>query len=186
VGSHTEGDSTEAYGRVSHAEGAETKAIGEYSHAEGYQTQAIGDYSHAEGNKTIAQGDGSHAEGKNTKTIGVYSHAEGKDTKTIGDYSHAEGNNTIASGSYQHVSGQFNTHGDTTSLFIVGNGVDDSTRSDAFKVTPSGSIVLPIIQSSTPSWTGIPGEMIFYDDGAGSYRMFVWLDGGWRSVSVAS
>jgi hypothetical protein len=103
-----------------------------------------------------------------------------------GNYSHAEGIGNLALGNGQHVSGKYNTLGDTTSLFIVGNGIDTDNRSDAFKVTPSGSIVLPIIQSSTPSWTGIPGEMIFYDDGAGSYRMFVWLDGGWRSVSVAS
>ena len=103
-----------------------------------------------------------------------------------GTYSHAEGIGNLALGNGQHVSGKYNTLGDTTSLFIVGNGIDTDNRSDAFKVTPSGSIVLPIIQSSTPSWTGIPGEMIFYDDGAGSYRMFVWLDGGWRSVSVAS
>jgi hypothetical protein len=158
IGSHAEGDSNETYGRISHAEGEETKAIGEYSHAEGYQTQAIG----------------------------VGSHAEGEATKAIGVGSHAEGNNTIASGSYQHVSGQFNTQGDTTSLFIVGNGVDNATRSDAFKVTPSGSIILPsIVASTTPPWTGTDGEMIFGDDGAGIYNIFVWLDGAWRSGSLA-
>ena len=156
IGSHAEGDSTETYGRVSHAQGEETKAIGEYSHAEGYQTQAIG----------------------------VGSHAEGYSTQAIGNYSHAEGLSTIASGSYQHVSGQFNTHGDTTSLFIVGNGVDNATRSDAFKVTPSGSIVLPNTINDAPSWTGTQGEMVFYDNGVGTYRIFVWLGGEWRKADL--
>jgi len=110
--------------------------------------------------------------------------AEGDNTQAIGDYSHAEGYSTIASGSYQHVSGQFNTHGDTTSLFIVGNGVDDATRKDAFKVRQSGSIILPTTVSSTPGWTGTPGEMIFGDDGGGTYTIYVWLDGAWRSGSL--
>ncbi len=198
AGSHAEGDSTEAYGRVSHTEGTETKALGEYSHAEGFRTtsqgnyshaegsstQAIGNYSHAEGFKTTSQGSYSHAEGYSTQAIGPYSHAEGLSTIASGGYSHTEGNNTIASGSYQHVSGQFNTHGDTTSLFIVGNGVDNATRSDAFKVTPSGSIVLPNTINDAPSWTGTQGEMVFYDNGVGTYRIFVWLGGEWRKVDL--
>jgi hypothetical protein len=183
-GSHAEGSGSISSGSYSHAEGWANIASGEYSHAEGRDTQAIGRNSHAEGRETIASSDGSHAEGASSQAKGPYSHAEGGQTQAIGYASHAEGNNTIASGSYQHVSGQFNTQGDTTSLFIVGNGVSVGSRSDAFKVTPSGSIILPTTVSSTPGWTGVQGEMIFYDDGAGSYKMFVWLGGGWRSIEL--
>ena len=196
--SHVEGQGTQAIGEGSHAEGRNTVSLGPHSHAEGNGTQAIGGSSHAEGNSTQAIGVGSHAEGAGTQAIGDYSHTEGTDTIASGNYSHAEGNGTvaqgdgshaegnqtIASGSYQHVSGQYNTHGDTTSLFIIGNGVDDNNRKDAFKVTPSGSIVLPTTVSSTPGWTGVQGEMIFGDNGA-VYKMHVWLNGGWRSVSLA-
>jgi hypothetical protein len=101
-----------------------------------------------------------------------------------GNYSHAEGIGTIALGVGQHVSGQYNTL-DYTSLFIVGNGTRDDNRLDAFKVTPSGSIILPNIQPTEPAWDGVNGEMIFSDDGAGTYTMYVWLDRGWRSVSLA-
>jgi len=181
--SHAEGNSTQAVGSYSHAEGNSSIASGSYSHAEGESTQAIGQYSHAEGTNTQAIGDYSHAEGNSTQAIGAVSHAEGSGTTAIGDYSHAEGGSTIASGSYQHVSGQYNTHGDTTSLFIVGNGISNGSRSDAFKVTPSGSIVLPTVQSSTPSWTGTQGEMVFSDNGT-LYKMNVWLNGGWRSTSL--
>ena len=182
--SHAEGYNTQAIGYYSHAEGNNTKAIGDYSHAEGLFTQAIGHYSHAEGGFTQATGLYSHAEGGNTQAIGHYSHAEGNDTKAIGERSHVEGNNTLASGSYQHVSGKYNTHGDDTSLFIIGNGVDDGNRSDAFKVRQSGSIVLPVTSSATPGWTGTNGEMIFGDDGVGNYVIWAYLGGAWRSGSL--
>jgi hypothetical protein len=101
-----------------------------------------------------------------------------------GAYSHAEGIGTITLGTGQHTSGKYNIP-DGTSLFIVGNGIDNGNRSNAFKVTPSGSIVLPTIQSTEPAWDGTVGEMIFSDDGAGTYTMYVWLDGRWRSSSLA-
>ena len=128
--SHAEGRVTAAIGGRSHAEGFSTKAIGQGSHAEGQNTQAQGDYSHAEGDGSQARGQYSHAEGQSTRAQGNYSHTEGRNTQAIGSYSHAEGIQTIASGSGQHVSGQFNTHGNTTSLVIIGNGVDNNNRSD--------------------------------------------------------
>jgi hypothetical protein len=91
-----------ATGENSHAEGSITKAIGNYSHAEGDNTQAIGDYSHAEGQETIASG----------------------------SYSHAEGYQTIALGNHQHVQGQYNAASSVPAAFIVGNGTDDSNRSN--------------------------------------------------------
>jgi len=181
--SHAEGGSFYAFGAVSHAEGSGTYAIGGASHAEGEETKAIGAVSHAEGASTQAIGAGSHAEGGSTQAIGLFSHAEGAATQAIGFASHTEGHNTIASGSFQHVSGKYNTQGDTTSLFIVGNGVSAGARSDAFKVTPSGSIILPTTVSSTPGWTGVQGEMVFGDNGA-VYKMHVWLNGAWRTSSL--
>ena len=38
----------------------------------------------------------------------------------------------------QHVSGQYNLHDNTSSLFIIGNGVDDNNRSDVVRVETSG------------------------------------------------
>jgi hypothetical protein len=128
--SHAEGRDTAAIGSRSHAEGFSTKAIGFASHAEGQNTQAWGDYSHAEGDGSQARGQYSHAEGRGTQAIGDYSHTEGRDTVAIGTLSHAEGYGTITSGSYQHAQGQFNTQGNTTSLVIIGNGVDNNNRSD--------------------------------------------------------
>jgi hypothetical protein len=91
-------------------------ATGEYSHAEGSITKAIGNYSHAEGDYTQAKGD--------------YSHAEGQETIASGSYSHAEGYQTIALANHQHVQGQFNAISSVPAAFIVGNGTDDSNRSN--------------------------------------------------------
>jgi hypothetical protein len=188
--SHAEGARTIASGTGSHAEGASTQATGNYSHAEGSDTIASGSYSHAEGSTTIASGSHSHAEGSTTQANGNYSHAEGNATEAIGDYSHAEGSytmalgqgahaegeytiaygyashaeglGTVASGSFQHVSGQYNTHGDNSSLFIIGNGVSGS-RSDVLKV--SGSTVVagfnptPLTGSIRDGITSVLGDL---------------------------
>lgn len=142
--SHAEGDNTYAYGFASHAEGYRTQAIGNNSHAEGILTVAIGNNSRAIGQSTTSVGIASHAEGADTITSGAYSHAEGINTTAIGqashtegsgsiafgDYSHAGGLYTIASGSGQTVVGKFNKQNNTDSLFIIGNGINDSNRSD--------------------------------------------------------
>jgi hypothetical protein len=182
--SHVEGTGTTTNGYGSHAEGSSTTATGANSHAEGANTLASASFSHAEGRFAVSRGQYSHAEGYYTTSSGLYSHAEGSGSVALGIGSHAEGQFTIASGSYQHVQGKFNTQGDTTSLMIVGNGTSNASRSDAFKVTPSGSITLPTTQSIAPTWTGTDGEMVFATV-TGNHRFYVWMAGAWRSGSLS-
>ena len=136
--SHAEGRGTHASGNTSHAEGNYTTASGDYSHAEGLKTVANGDASHAEGGDTTASGDYSHAEGIGTTASGDHSHAEGYNTTASGGYSHAEGGRTIAAGRLQHVQGQYNIeeasvdeYSNSKYAHIVGNGTDDTHRSNA-------------------------------------------------------
>lgn len=164
---HAEGSVTLASGQYSHAEGYNSKARGESSHAEGSYGEAIGKWSHAEGDSATAEGQASHAEGQYTIASGSYSHAEGSYTIATGDYAHAEGESTlaegyasnaaglgtIAAGAYQYAGGQWNTKGDTTSLFIIGNGTSDAARSDIFRITNTniqitGSLNAPSITGS--------------------------------------
>ncbi len=128
--SHAEGINTRAIGNYSHAEGENSEAVGNSSHAEGFGSTSEGIYSHAEGVGTHPKGEGSHTEGTNTTAIGNYSHAEGVNTVSYGDYSHAEGNGTISSGSYQKSIGWYNTLNNTSSILIIGNGINNSSRSD--------------------------------------------------------
>jgi cyclophilin family peptidyl-prolyl cis-trans isomerase len=139
--SHAEGYYSTASGNYgSHAEGGYTKALGNYSHAEGRQTTASGNYSHSEGAYTTASNYMSHAEGSNTVANGNRSHAEGWSTTSSGLASHASGYGTIAYTDYQTTMGKFNTTGNTSQFFIIGNGTNTSTRSNALRVSSNGNM----------------------------------------------
>lgn len=137
--SHTTGRATTASGDYSTANGCSTTASGDYSYSSGYRTTASGTYSHSSGYKTTASGTNSHAEGRDTKAIGNYSHAEGYYTTASGHYSHAEGLYTTASGQNAHVEGRYNIN-DTTNTYahIVGNGISDTERSNAYTLDWNG------------------------------------------------
>ena len=165
-----EGWNTTASGDCSHAEGWNTTASGDYSHAEGCLTIASGDYSHAEGSNITASGSDSHAEGYGAAASGDYSHAEGCYTIASGESSHAEGMKTIATGLGQHASGRYNVeyagptsqYDSTGSIFIVGNGNEDSSRSNAFRITTAGACM---------------GTQSFTASGADYAEYFEWSDG---------
>ena len=161
ISSHAEGEGTTASGRHSHSEGYNTIAAGNYSHAEGGETEIIeaagyahaegkgtrvtNSYAHAEGQNSWASGLASHVEGNNTDASGIASHAEGDNAKARVDYSHAEGWGTNT-GDLQdnkgcHVQGRFNTIPTDTDNFahVVGNGTDDTNRSNAHTLDWDGN-----------------------------------------------
>lgn len=141
------GGKSQAKGKRSVAEGTSTIALGNYSHSEGNKTFAEGSASHAEGLQTEARGDDSHAEGHFSISTGSHSHAEGYNTHAKGNASHAEGNGTIASGEAQHVQGRWNIEdeqaldaaGYRRYAHIVGNGSDNSNRSNAHTIDWNGA-----------------------------------------------
>ena len=85
----------------------------------------------------------SHAEGASTTASNLRSHAEGAQTVASGQDSHAEGNHTIAQGTCQHVEGQYNIPSGASDgsfsgndyVHIVGNGLQESARSNAYTLT---------------------------------------------------
>jgi hypothetical protein len=154
------------YGCYSHAEGSYTTASAFYSHAEGLYTITTGSSAggqHAEGKQTIASGEASHAEGYLTTAYAAHSHTEGYGTITLGVFSHAEGAGTIASGSAQHVQGKYNTHNNTTSLMIIGNGISDGARSDLALFNSNGiefknDLTASLISASGALYAAIPED----------------------------
>lgn len=75
----------------------------------------------------------------NNIAIGVNSHAEGSNTIALGANSHAEGNGTKAYSNFQHVQGKYNVEDDQDKFaFIIGNGADNITRSNALTVEWNG------------------------------------------------
>jgi hypothetical protein len=157
---------TQASGDYSTAMGAYTTASGDYSTAMGRNTEASGYYSTAMGGYTEASGTFSTAMGDNSWATGDYSTAMGYETTATGDYSTAMGRNTLASGYYSTVMGlnskasdygslvigQYNSSGSSATsatvfnsantAFVIGNGTDSSTTSDAFKVMFNGDATL--------------------------------------------
>ena len=94
---------------------------------------------------------GSEAEGANA-------HAEGYYTKANGKNSHAEGQNTLASYENSHASGEFVFTGRKNqtavgeynktvadALFIVGNGMSESDKKNAFEVKEDGRAIIQTV-----------------------------------------
>lgn len=168
LGSVAEGRNTTASGAWSHVEGENTTASGTDSHAEGYLTTASGLQSHAEGYYTAASGDYSHAEGLGTIASGTFSHAEGQGTAADGAWSHVEGQETFASSQNQHVFGKLNVKDKVgTYVEIVGNGTDESNRSNARTLDWAGNEYLAgALDVGDPDTTienlGLNTRLIYY------------------------
>ena len=135
-----------------------------FSIAAGYDVEASGYAAFAEGYGTISAGKGTHAEGINTE-VNDYSeggHAEGIGTRVLGKAGHAEGRNCVSVGGHAEGVGVYSTHPRQTAmgsynkeiyewhstldltpeyLLVVGNGLSDSERSNAFVVTWTGSVI---------------------------------------------
>jgi hypothetical protein len=150
-GSTSMGYDTRAEGYASLAIGQTTTASGTHSTAMGLQTTASGAYSLAIGGLTTASGISSLALGSNTTASGHQSISAGNSSIASASYSTAFGYGSVASDFTSTVIGQYNnslssitTNGSATSYnadntaFVVGNGTDDSNRSDAFKVMFNG------------------------------------------------
>ena len=117
-------------------------AIGIETTASGWASTAMGAYSTASGLSSTAMGGV-------TTASGDHSTAMGRNTIASGNRSTAMGYDTIASDYGSLVIGQFNSSGSSVTnsatvfdtantAFVIGNGVDSSNKSDAFKVMFSG------------------------------------------------
>lgn len=179
--SHAEGYGTTASNPNAHAEGGSTTASGVNSHAEGAGTTAGGQNSHAEGGVTTASGQNSHAEGGNSIASGANSHAEGGGTTASGVSSHAEGGSTIANCTYQHVFGLYNAYesgssaSDGRGVFveIVGNGSNDSSRSNSRTLDWNGNERLSgmLYVNANPNGTGGTPVLTAHQDISGKANL---------------
>lgn len=151
--SHAEGTGTEASGYAAHAEGYHTTASGKYSHAEGCQTEATGDHAHAAGGLSGYCGMLLLTGAANTLTYTyTIQNSGGKQQPEIGDYlsfstyyvfkglTQGEEAGSI----YYNVKCEKFTaptiSANTASYaFVVGNGSNDTNRSNAHTVAWDGT-----------------------------------------------
>ncbi len=165
---HAEGHFTSAQASYSHAEGNGTTASGRSSHTEGYKTtagrinQVFYEAQHAEGIETKAFGNAAHSEGYKTIAGGHCSHAEGESTVAYGNISHAGGYYTITGANFQTAIGKFNKESTAeTDGFIIGNGTNETARSNCLRVTDTN---------------GVYSNSTYKSSGADYAELFQWFD----------
>ncbi|GAA0872442.1 hypothetical protein GCM10009117_15890 [Gangjinia marincola] len=154
-----------ASGSYSNAQGTENSASGFASFAAGLGNTAsntyniaLGNNNTAEGTSTFAIGNSNTSSGSNSFTIGRTNNADGTFSFSIGNDNTASGDRSFTIGSYNTASsfaqmnlGRFSTlsSGNPTSwvstdrLFALGNGLNESNRSDALVVLKNGTITAP-------------------------------------------
>lgn len=156
IASEASGDSSSAIGYASIASGNNATAIapfavasGEYSVASGISAQATGASATASGAYSMASGDWSAAIGTASVASGLGSSSLGYGAAATGWHSTAGGSRSQAAGYNQFTVGRYNVlQGDadewisTDDLFIVGNGMAPSTRSNAFVVKKNGDTTI--------------------------------------------
>ena len=161
--SHAEGENARAFGEGSHAEGNTTTALGNASHVEGQgsssqlsniseRTATTITFSTLSGDIKIINTSTKvvTVDSNLSTTVNLYlvygiaygnsSHAEGWHTTASGNYSHASGQYTIANRDSQTVVGKYNDESLTDALFVVGNGTDAESKSNAFYVKTDGNV----------------------------------------------
>jgi hypothetical protein len=158
----------DSVGIYSLAIGYDTRAFGENSVAVGNLIKADGHYSVALGTNNITSGQQSSALGSFLTTTGFWSTAIGVSNKSTGQASTAIGASTIASGYYSTSTGRgtianslymfaAGSYNDTTSsgspfnnistdpLFVIGNGSQNFSRSNALTILKNGKMGLGTI-----------------------------------------
>ncbi len=140
------GYNTKASNTYSTAMGVSSTASGIYSTAMGSSTTASGQSSTAMGSSTTASGQSSTAMGSGTTAGGGYSTAMGFYAGATGDLSTAMGYYTTAQAYASLVLGRFNVDGGTSNswvatdpLFVIGNGVNAGSLSNAMTVYKNGN-----------------------------------------------
>ena len=140
---------TKASGQHSFASGNQSTATAEGATAIGRHNDATGPFSVAMGTHSIASAHAAIAIGQVARATGIASVALGYDTKANGIASTAIGFSNTANGFASLVAGLYNDTivttaniSATTPLFILGNGDNNDTRSNAMVVRKDGRVGL--------------------------------------------
>jgi hypothetical protein len=150
-GSTTMGNRTNASGDHSVAMGFKSVASGTQSIAGGYESKASGNHSLAMGYQSIASNDQAFAFGNTDTASGYQSIAMGLNSSATSNSTVAIGNNVNAASYGETALGIFNTRytptaatsfDSTDRLFVIGNGLDDTHRSDAITILKNGNTTI--------------------------------------------
>lgn len=134
-------------GRFSTAFGEQTTASGQGSLSSGRFTYALSDYSTSLGLMNITAGETSFAAGAYNYVAGLYAFVAGYSNKVLFNSSAAIGYKLNTSANFQTVVGFANAE-DPNAYFIVGNGVNEESRSNAMTVSKTGVVTAPTFKGA--------------------------------------
>jgi hypothetical protein len=100
------------------------------------------------GADALAVGNSVQATGHNATALGSNVIASGENSVAIGDHLRAQGFGQFVAGAYNIPKGNPNTAAGDDQLFVIGNGTDDTHRSNAITILRNGNIGLG---TSSPS-----------------------------------
>lgn len=136
--------------RVGHINITGDSEVGQASFGSGYRTTASGKFSFASGILSEAYGYGSAAMGISSfsgaigsTSLGSLTRATGYNTVAAGYSTTAQASSSVVLGRFNVVSGSQTQWIDTDPLFVIGNGVSDSNRSNAFEILKNGTVIMP-------------------------------------------
>lgn len=129
-----------------HAEGEGNRITrSQRAHAEGYNntisSQAFNSHVEGEENTISAGAENAHAQGYRNVAAGVQSNATGYNTTASGAQSTTMGEGTIASGINSLAIGKYNVDSGTGYAFIIGDGTDNTARSNVMAVDSANHVV---------------------------------------------
>jgi len=209
------GHKTHASALSSTATGYQTDASGLYSFSGGYYTQAtntsstsFGFYSQATGVSatslgyaTLAAGENSIALNSVTKAFGNNALSSGYATKAYGWESSAFGNNTTTR---SYVSAVFGAYNDTIAtsvpdgwvstdpLLMVGNGVSNTERNNAFTIYKNGNLLaknpttVETDPGVLPAPVSEPGTRMMWLPEKSAFRVGTVTNAVWNSVLIGT
>ena len=133
-----------AFGYMSTATGNHSIAAGSNSESKGSHSLAIGNYCFSYGDYSIAIGNECNAGGitdgsiygHNTVSIGEHNYTNGEYSVTIGKWLTTDFDNQTVIGRYN----DYSSDSVGSSAFVIGNGTDVNTRSNAMTVDWNGNI----------------------------------------------
>ena len=135
TGTTANGVNSTAFGTGTKTKGVNSTAFGALTAAEEVNSTAFGALTAAEGVNSTAFGAETIAEGINSTAFGARTIAEGFNSTAFGE-------GTIATEDHSLSIGRYNAPiiSIIPTLFVIGNGVDDTNRSDAFRVDDAGNV----------------------------------------------
>ena len=115
-------------------------AMGSGSHASGDTSTAFGLSTTAGGTASTAMGAYASANANYSTAMNLHTTSSGNATTAMGNYTTSHAFASLAIGQYNVVdTGSYNNWEGTDPVFVIGNGVDDSTRSNEVTVLKNGN-----------------------------------------------